>query len=349
MKIKPMSETRPKIGINLVRYNQPEELISECLKAALAQDYPDFSVTLTENGSRDSIAGHIQSRFGDDPRFRYVDNQANLGFAGAHNKFFAESDAELLMPLNPDAIMQSGYLSALAAVFVDPKIGGAEGKMLKPNPAADGSMIIDGTGIVISRTRRARERGQLREDHGQYDRYTNVFGVSGTAPLYRKSALHAARLGTDEYFDEDFFMYWEDVDLSWRLRLAGFSCAYVPEAIIFHERVGGQTKYGYRRPFSFAKHHRNFGAHILRYNWRNHLFAIIKNDFGWPLFRDLPFIVGREAAMLCYITVFETRTLGAIPDFFRLLPKMLAKRKLIQANRKISSAEIGGWFRQSHD
>jgi GT2 family glycosyltransferase len=335
-----------KIAINLVRYNQPENLITECLTAALAQDHPDFTIQLTENGSTDSIEAGIMKRFGNDHRFKYVDNGKNLGFAGAHNKFFAESDAELVMPLNPDAIMQSGFLSALAKAFVHPNIAAAEGKMLKPTPAENGNPILDGTGIVVSRTRRARERGQLHEDHGQYDILTRVFGVSGTVPLYRKSALDAVKMFNDEYFDEDFFMYWEDFDLSWRLRLAGFECAYVPSAVVFHERVGGQTKQGYKRPFAFAKHHRKFAKHILRYNWRNHLFAIIKNDFGSSLWRDVPFIVGREIAMLGYIIVFEPSTLAAFPGFFRLLPQMLKKRAIIQRNRKVTSEEIGKWFLQ---
>ncbi len=335
-----------KIAINLVRYNQSQEEIVECLAAALAQDYPDFTVTLTENGSHDSIESGLIARFGNDSKFKYHDNHANLGFAGAHNKFFASSDADLVMPLNPDAIMQPGFLTALAKAFVHPNIAAVEGKMLKPKLNTNGERLLDGTGIVVSRTRRARERGQLQIDHGQFDMLTKVFGVSGTVPLYRRSALEAVKLFDDEYFDEDFFMYWEDFDLSWRFRLAGFECAYVPSALVFHERVGGQSEYGYKRPLAFAKHHAKFKTHIRRYNWRNHLFAIIKNDFGSSFWRDFPWILGRELSMLGYIIVFEPSTLGALKDFFRLLPRILRKRKIIQQKRKISSNEIGKWFLQ---
>lgn len=338
-----------KIDINLVRYNQPEELISECVQAALDQNYPNFKLTLTENGSRDSIRENILGRFGADPRFTYVDNQANLGFAGAHNKFFAQSDADLVMPLNPDALMQPEFLTELVKAFNNPKVAAVEGKMLKPNLTDKGERLLDGTGIIVSRTRRARERGQLFVDKGQFDQHTHVFGVSGTAPLYRRSALEEVKLFNDEYFDEDFFMYWEDFDLSWRLRLAGYASEFVPKAIVFHERVGGQTKDGYRKPLAFAKHHKKFAPHILRFNWRNHLFAIIKNDFGWSLWRDLPWIIGREISMLGYIILFEQATLGAIPDFFRLLPRILKKRKIIQSHRKVSSVEIGNWFLQKQN
>lgn len=338
----------PEIAINLVRYNQKLEDISECLAAALLQDYPYFTVTLTENGSKDSIEQGIKALFAENPKFRFVDNQTNLGFAGAHNKFFAESSAEFVMPLNPDAIMQPGFLTELVKAFEDSKIAAATGKMLKPLALEDGSHILDGTGIIVSRTRRARERGQLQVDKGQYDASTDVFGVSGTAPLYRKSALDKVKIildnGTPEYFDEDFFMYWEDFDLSWRLRLAGYLCVYVPEAHVLHQRVGGQSKYGYRRPLEFAKHHKQFPTRIVRYNWRNHLFAIIKNDFGSTFWRDFPLIVAREIAMFGYICIFEPRTLGAVPSFFKLLPRILRKRKIIQSSKKVNSKIASKWF-----
>jgi GT2 family glycosyltransferase len=338
----------PEIAINLVRYNQKLEDINECLTAALSQDYPSYTVTLTENGSKNSIEQEIRVRFADNPKFRFADNHANLGFAGAHNKFFAESAAEFVMPLNPDAIMQPGFLSELIRAFDNLQVAAAAGKMLKPVLTEDGSHLLDGTGIIVSRSRRARERGQLQIDKGQYDNMKNVFGVSGTAPLYRKSALEKVKIILDgaapEYFDEDFFMYWEDFDLSWRLRLAGYLCEYVPDALILHQRVGGQSKYGYLRPMEFAKHHKQFPTHILRYNWRNHLFAIIKNDFGSTFWRDFPLILGREVSMLGYICIFEPRTLGAVPTFFKLLPRMLRKRKIIQSCRVVDSKITRKWF-----
>ena len=165
-----------KVAINLVRFNQSFEELILAVDAALAQDYDNFTFTFTENGSRESIKERLLEKYGDSPHFSYRDNGENLGFAGAHNKFFAESEAELVMPLNPDAIMQPGCLSALVAVFEDSTIGSAEGKMLKPEVLKDGSHLIDGTGLIISRSRRARERGQLQKDTGQYDQDTNIFG-----------------------------------------------------------------------------------------------------------------------------------------------------------------------------
>jgi GT2 family glycosyltransferase len=334
----------PKIAINIVRFQQPVSLLRSCIDSVLAQDFSEFSVTLSENGSTDSIKDEILALFGANSKFTYVDNGSNLGFAGAHNLFISRTTADLVLPLNPDTVMTPGYLRNLAAVFDDAGVAAATGKMVRQGLDATAALELDGTGLVISKSRRGRERGQHQIDSGQFDTMGEVFGVSATAALYRKTALDRIRIASSEYFDEDFFAYWEDLDLSWRLRLAGYRCVYVPAAVIYHARAVGQSRGGYWRPLDFIRHHRQFPVRILRWNWRNQLFCIIKNDCGKSFWRDLPYILARQLLMLIYITVFEFRTLGAIPEFLRLLPKMLRKRRLIQQNRVASSQAIGKWF-----
>jgi GT2 family glycosyltransferase len=334
----------PSIAVNIVRYNQDLALLERCIRAALEQTFDDYTVTLTENGSADSIESATLAQFGDHPKFRYVDNGINLGFAGAHNRFFRDSSSEFVMPLNPDTVMPAEYLGKLLKAFDDPLVAAAEGKMLKPDPLSDGSWTLDGTGMIISRSRRARERGQLEVDRQQYDMNTNVFGVSATAAAYRMSALEKIKFAEAEYFDEDFFTYWEDLDLSWRLKLAGYNCAYVPDAIIYHSRFAGQSKYGFQKPLDFTRHTRSLPTKVVCWDWRNHLFAIIKNDFGWSFLRDMPFIVTRELLLFCYIMVIEPRVITAVPEFIKLLPRILEKRRVIQRERVASSKDMHQWF-----
>lgn len=336
----------PKIAINLLRWNTPWDEIDKCIGNVLASDYPDFELYYMENAdtSKPKLVEQVKQKYGSNSKIKIVDNNANLGYAGGHNKFFAQTDAELLMVLNPDAHMQPNFISEIVKAFEDPKIGMATGKMLKPEKNSSGENILDGTGIIIQKSRRARERGQLQVDRGQYDSETNVFGVSGTAAVFRKSALELVKLYKDEYYDPDFFAYWEDLDLSWRLQLAGFSAKYVPSAVVYHARAVGASPGGYKKFRSFVKHHSSFSVNVRRWNWRNHLFAIIKNDFGWNFWKSAPLIFAREVAMFGYIVFFEPKTLGAVPIFFKLLPKILAKRKIIQSKRKVSSEQISKWF-----
>jgi GT2 family glycosyltransferase len=332
------------LAINIVRYNQEFLLLERSIQAALDQDLEDFVVVLTENGSADSIRSQLLERFGDDPRFRYVENASNLGFAGGHNRFIHTSDAEFVLPLNPDTQLTPGYAHTVLRVFNDASVAAAEGKMLKPDPLPDGRYILDGTGMSLSRSRRAGERGQLQIDNGQFDRSTDVFGVSATAAIYRTSALEKIKHGTAEYFDEDLFTYWEDLDLAWRLRLAGFKCLYVPEAIVYHTRSANQSEHGYARVRALIAHTRSLPLRVVQWDWRNHLLTIIKNDFGSSLLRDLPRVAVRELALFSYLCVVRPQILFTVPEFIRLLPSILRKRRSVQRSRTVSSQEMGRWF-----
>jgi GT2 family glycosyltransferase len=332
------------LAINIVRYNQDLSLLERSILAALTQDVEDFEVVLTENGSSDSIKEQLLQRFGADPRFRYADNGSNLGFAGGHNRFLQTADAEFVLPLNPDTQLTPAYARTVLAVFSDPSVAAAEGKMLKPTPLPDGRYILDGTGMSLSRARRAGERGQLQIDDGQFDHSTDVFGVSATAAIYRTSALDCIKHGNAEYFDEDLFTYWEDLDLAWRLRLAGFECRYVPGAVVFHSRSANQSKDGFARIGDFVANTRSLSLRVVQWDWRNHLLTIIKNDFGSSLFRDLPRIAVRELAFFVYLCLVRPQILFAVPEFFQLLPRILRKRKLVQQSRAVSSQQMGRWF-----
>jgi len=201
-----------------------------------------------DNGSRDGSTEYVRENF---PKIRVVENKSNLGYAGGHNLFFREASAEFLMVMNPDAILEKDFLSEAIQAFDDSKVSSVTGKMLKP-----GSNILDGTGITLSRSRRARERGQYEEDRGQYDDMIDIFGASGTAAIYRKSALEKVKVprnegNTFEYFDEDFFAYFEDMDLAWRLNLAGYKARFAPKAMVNHARKAGSSPGGFLKVFSF--------------------------------------------------------------------------------------------------
>jgi GT2 family glycosyltransferase len=330
------------ISINLLRWSTPWEEVQRCVAAVLNSDFQDFKLTYTENphSSASSLMDEVRRHFGNDDRFHTVRNDSNLGYAGAHNRFFAENDSELLMVLNPDAVIDPLFLQNIIKPFSDPAVGAVTGKMLKPQGSINGERILDGTGLEIYRSRRARERGQLEPDSGQYDDDRIVFGVSGTAAVYRKAALEAIKLGDAEYFDSDFFAYWEDFDLSWRLRLRGFECVYIPKAIAEHGRAAGSSAGGASNFLIFVKHQRSLPLLVRQWNWRNHLFAIIKNDFGWCFYRDLPLIIVREVGMLAFLLFFMPDTLSAIPKTLSLLPRILRKRSLIQSSRTIASSGV---------
>lgn len=211
--------------------------------------------------------------------------------------------------------------------------------------------IIDSTGVVMSASGRARDRGQNQVDQNQFQA-GEVFGVSGAGPMYRRSALESVKWcepstllrllrkrlmfqatnnltpepveGSNycEYFDQDFVAYWEDVDLSWRLNRAGFKNVYVPGAVAYHGRTAGQSKGGYWHFWHFIKHHSKLSTQIRRLNYKNHILMYIKNA---PFIFHPAFLL-REIVMLGYIFLFEISTLKIFPELIRQIPRALRKR-----------------------
>ena len=331
----------PQVAINILGWNHDPHEVDACIEAALAQDHEDFEVTFSDNGSSNGLYAHVTRKYHGRPKFRAVDNGTNLGFAGGHNVFIHNTDAEFVVVLNPDALLHTAFLKKILPAFRDQRVAAATGKMLK---LSGETTLIDGTGITMNIARAAHERGQHRPDIGQFDSSSEVFGVSGTAGVYRRSALREASLGSTEYFDTDFFAYCEDVDLAWRLRLLGYKASYVPDAVVHHKRVVQRSVGLLRNPVQFVRMHRTHSGRR-RLGWRNHLFCILKNDYGVTFFVAMPFIAVRELAKIFYMAVFEPRSLSEVKHVLALTPKMWRKRKLIQQNRKVSSDEVQRWFR----
>jgi GT2 family glycosyltransferase len=181
----------------------------------------------------------------------------------------------------------------------------------------DNRGVLDGAGDALRRSGLPYRLGHGEPDRGQYDQTTFVFGACAAAALYRRSMLDDVGL-----FDEDFFAYCEDGDLSFRAQLADYRCLYAPEAIVYHV---GSASTGKRSPFA------------VRLGTRNGLCLLVKN-LPTPLVPGfLPFVAAGQLSRL--VVAASTSTLRAHLDglagALRLLPRMLRKRREIQKRRQV--------------
>ncbi len=329
--------------------------IPQSFDSMVRQTYKDVEIVAVINGNDDRGKEYIQEHY---PNVRIIDPGENLRFVRGHSLVFDQVDTEFFQLVNQDLILEPNYVEEILKEFTDPQVGAANGKVYQYDWQSGAPLsILDTTGLVVSRNGRGRSRGQNELDTGQYDEQRIIIGVDGAACMYRKSALDAIKmpkissqnlvvsgqlqkdtaLTTDnqsptihfEYFDEDFEMYWEDVDLSLRLQNAGYSCRYAPTAVAYHGRTAGSAKKGYKDIQAFREHHKKFPAWIKQFNYKNHIFLVVKNfpRFYWKFFV-------REFFMLGYVVLLETATLAIIPTLFRQLPLMWKKRKWIQKHRK---------------
>ena len=308
-----------KVSVIFVIYDA-RRYIPRVFDAVMNQTHQDLEVIAVINKSTDGSREEIQKKY---PQVKIIDRGKNLGFAEGNNAGILQATGEFIQLVNQDLILEPNYVAEMLQAFADSGVAAATGKLLRYDfDNNQKTKIIDSTGITMSSSGRARDRGQMQLDAGQFDGQPDVFAVSGAAAMYRKSALEKVRY-KDEYFDQDFFMYWEDVDLSWRLNRAGFKNVYVPAAIGYHGRTAGQSAGGYLHLFKFIRHHSKLSRQIRRWNYKNHILMYLKNTPRVSLL-----FVLREAVMLGYIAVFEPSTLGVVPELLRQMKSLKDKRKV---------------------
>lgn len=317
-----MEPSEPALSVSAVVLNYNGGLmVLDCLASLVNQVPPCAEIVCVDNASADGSVAAIEQQF---PQARVVRLERNLGFAGGMNRGIDETTGETVALVNLDVVLKPDYLHLCAAALAaDPALGGVTGKLLRPGTAVPA--ILDTTGHIVYQNRRAVDRGEREPDAGQYDQDRVLFSICGAAPVLRRSMLSDIKVDED-YFDEEFFAYFEDFDLSWRAQLRGWGFSYVPEAVGTHYRGGTGSK---------------ASTFILACNHRNRLLVMLRNDHPASFFRHLPGIAYTELrATLHMLSLRPAALVMAWSQFFRLLPAQLAKRRLIQASRTVGWNEL---------
>lgn len=289
--------------------------MEDCLQSLLRQTYRSFSITLVDNGSTDGSAEFVSGRF---PEVRVIALTENLGFAEANNCALKDLTTPYAALLNNDAVADPVWLASLVEALEQTKEAGfAASKML----CHDRPEVIDRCGDGYTRAGAALLRGR-GEPSGQYGRREWIFGACAGAALYRSSML------TDVgFFNEDFFLLYEDVDLSFRAQLKGYKCLYVPEAVVYHKGSGTLI---HDSPLSVYYGHRNL-------EW-----VYIQNIPARLIPRTIvPHLIYNIAA-LCYF-IMRGRGIDYIrakKDALKGLKPALKKRRQVQGSRTVDDSYI---------
>jgi GT2 family glycosyltransferase len=307
----------PVLSVVIVTWNSVEH-ISRCLSSLCIQTFQDFEVIVVDNGSTDDTLNAIQKyRAKLDIIVEQI--EINHGFAAANNLGARMARGKWLALLNADAYPEPDWLEQLlcAAEQNPPYIFFSSRQIQFHAPD-----LLDGAGDAYHISGLAWRNAYKLPSRIHALEKKEVFSACAAAALYRRADF--LQVGG---FDEDYFSYFEDVDLGFRLRLAGKKCLYVPEAVVHHV---GSASTGKRSDFS------------VYYGYRNMI---------WTFFKDMPspllwfFLPVHVATLLFFIGYLSLRGQGrvilrAIHDAVQGLPRMLEKRKVIQKNTKIKSFEL---------
>jgi GT2 family glycosyltransferase len=273
-------------------------------------------IFVMDNGSSDGSAEKVAGLAGVTVRML----GENLGFAAGNNRAFSECDTEFVALLNPDAFPEpDGLEKLLEAARAHPDVTAFGCRQM----VADIDDLIDGIGDEYHLSGLVWRRGYGRPLNASDLVPCEIFSPCAGAALYRRDAL--TNIGG---FDEDFFCYVEDVDLGFRLRLAGHRSMYVPNAVVHH--VGSATTGGQHSDFSLYHGHRNL------------VWTFVKNMPGglfWALL--LLHLLLNLFTLLYFGSRGRAKVIWRAKwDAIKGIPHVWQKRRQIQSTRKVSVAEI---------
>jgi len=234
------------------------------------------------------------------PDVGLIRNDCNLYFARAHNQGIRASNGEFVLCLNNDIVLESTFIERLLErVDGDNCVGIWGGKILRMD-----RRTLDTTGMLFLKNRRPLERGYGQRDTGQFDVQEYVFGIGGAAMLLRRSMLEEIIVG-GHYFDEDFMIFYDDLDLNWRAQRFGWKAFYVSTAIAYHHR--GETMKQHQPPFAFLKKYyfAYLSSEAMMFVLRNRYCTIIKNDSLGNYCRNLLYIFAEDMRLLSYSIIFK--------------------------------------------
>jgi len=318
-----------------------KKYLDTCIPSLLHQTFKNINVLFIDNHSSDDSYDYVSDKYPDIPVVR---NSDNLGYAKAANQgISANRKSKYVMIINPDVVLNLDYVEkAVEKMEEDEKIGAITGKVYKYDfEKKKKTRVIDSVGLLCFKNRRIVDEAQGIEDEGQFDKEKEVFGVSGACPIFRMKALKEAKV-FGEYFDSDFFMYKEDIDLSWRLRLFGWKSYFLPDAKAYHVRGTGVLK-RYTN-YEVMKNRKHLNKKQKYYSLRNQRLMQVKNEFGVSFWKSLPAIIWKEILIFGYVVLREPYLLKAYGSFFKNLKQARKKRRYIKKNKKISSKRMYKWL-----
>ena len=287
--------------------------LDDCLGSLRRQSYSNFETILVDNGSSDGTQEYVRTHY---PEVKLVELGDNKGFTGACNAGFNVSKGDLIILLNNDTEVDANWLEALVSAFERvPSAGSIASKMM----LFDQRETFHTAGDYYRINGLPGNRGVWQHDNGQYDRETFVFGACGGAAAYRRSLLE--EIG---FLDDDFYFSCEDIDLAWRIHLAGSSVLYTPDAVVYHKlkaSAGSGTTSSYYD-----------GRNFLYVIWKNYPSSLLRAH--WPAIAAAQLSISAEALRSWRGQAARAKLRGQIAGLFGYF-KMRHKRRIIQAKKQI--------------
>ncbi|MFN5325685.1 MAG: glycosyltransferase family 2 protein [Bacteroidota bacterium] len=255
-----LTNPTPSVGVVILNWNG-RHFLQQFLPSVMASSYPALKIYVADNGSKDDSINYLKSNF---PGVFLIEMKENTGFTGGYNEAMKHVDDEIVVLLNSDIEVDPNWINPVVAMFSrDNKIAAIQPKILDYNNrdyfeyAGGAGGWIDSLGYPFTK---GRIFDEVERDQHQYDKEEAIFWASGASMFIRRVCFLEAG-GLDPYF----FAHQEEIDLCWRLQLAGYTIMSCPSSIVYH--VGGGTLQKENPQKTYL-------------NFRNNLIMLFKNNTG---------------------------------------------------------------------
>jgi hypothetical protein len=308
---------KTKVAVVVPNWNGAD-MIVECLQSLSAQTY-EHMLVVVDNGSVDDSVSLIEEHF---PGTIVLKNTKNLGFAGGVNtgiRYALDEDYDAVALLNNDAVVDRNWLNKLVGNLSEyPETGIVTCKLMNIDKSH-----LDSTGDIYTTWGIPYPRGRDEPVSLKYDESPWVFGASGGASIYRTSMLREIGL-----FDEDFFAYYEDVDISFRAQLAGWKVRYESRAEAYHATSSTGAKI---KGFFTYQTIKNY-PYVF---WKNVPLRLMPTMLPrFTLAYGIFFIKGLLTPSRTWYTI------KGFTEYTLHFPKKMSERRTIMKNRKVSDEYI---------
>lgn len=304
------------ISAVVVSFNS-EKFLKQNFDSLFRQTIAFKQVIVVDNASSDGSLA-IMNMF---PMLKKTALPVNVGYAAAANLGIRQADSDLVLVANSDIFLASDFNNRVLEFFT----GHPQTGLLSPLILRFDRETIDSAGQLCSRALYPREAGfnqkLARTRFGERE----VFSVCGAATVFSRSALEKLKIG-NEYYDEDFFMFWEDFDIGWRARLLGLKTFFAPGAVVYHFRSATLKKTCWSNFFRALARPAPLRFHLVK----NRYLTLIKNfrfaQFWWAL----PFVIGKDFLWIGALTIRSPKIIIAMVRSRNIFKRALKKRANIK-------------------
>lgn len=306
-------------GAVVVNFNGGAD-VAACVAALRGQTVP-LDVVLVDCASTDGTRSLAERP---PAGVRGLPLPANAGYAGgcAAGLSALGPTADPVAFFNPDCFASPDFLAVCSEVLARrPEVGGVAGRLVRP-----GAQVLDSCGQVLTPwLLRVRDRGYGERAAGAFTEPATVLAACGAAMVYRRTALEGVAV-EGEVFPADFFAFWEDLDLGWRVSGAGWRVVYEPRAVATHRRaataVPGAGRLMFRRPPELV-------AGILANRWA----TLLRNLHPVDFWLHLPVLLAGEIAMVGLTLLRRPQALPALGRSLARVRRAASQRRLIRRRR----------------